>query len=178
MAGDERQVPSPRPRRSPSGEELAFVRGARVGHLATVDDRGRPAVVPFCFAVLGDEDPVVVSALDEKPKHVDDRDLARVRNIRRQPEVMFVVDKYGEDWSRLAFVQVRGAASIVEPGSRGHGDAIQALRHKYPQYHAMAIGQRPVIVIRNLRATSWRGDGESFGTQTRAYGSERADPDV
>ena len=41
--------------RSMRPEELAFVRAARVGRLATVDARHRPAIVPFCFAVIGEE---------------------------------------------------------------------------------------------------------------------------
>jgi PPOX class probable F420-dependent enzyme len=138
---------------------LAFVRQARIGHLATVDDRGRPSVVPFCFALLGEDEPVVVSALDEKPKSVADAELARVRHIRAHREVAFVVDRYDEDWSRLAWVQIKGHARIVAPGEDGHADAISALRAKYPQYRAMAIAQRPVILIERLRITSWAATG-------------------
>jgi PPOX class probable F420-dependent enzyme len=142
--------------------ELAFVRAARVGRLATVDAHGQPAVVPFCFALIDGDEPCIVSVLDEKPKGVADADLRRVRNIAANPAVCFVVDRYDEDWSRLAFVQVRGMASIVPPGAPGHAAGIAALRAKYPQYAAMAIEARPLIVIASVRATSWRGDGERF----------------
>lgn len=141
------------------GQERDFVRRARVGHLATVDSRNRPTIVPFCFAMIGTDEPAVVSVLDEKPKRVADADLARVRNIERNPDVAFIVDHYDEDWSRLAFVHVRGRASLLAPGVEGHAAAIIALRRKYPQYRSMAIEQRPVILIGNLLATSWRGDG-------------------
>ncbi len=150
-----RPLPAGRPLRH---EEWLFVSRARVGRLATVDEWGRPAIVPFCFAVIGTEDPVVVSVLDDKPKRVRDTDLARVRNIRQNPNVAFVVDHYDEDWSRLAFVQVRGQASLCAPGEGIHTGAIAALQEKYPQYWSMAIEQRLVILIRNLRASSWRGD--------------------
>lgn len=143
-------------------EELAFLREARVGRLAMVDARNRPSVVPFCFAVLGDVEPVVVSALDEKPKRVADERLGRVRNIEANPEVCFVVDRYDEDWSQLAFVRVRGRARVVPAGSEGHAGAVAALRRKYPQYASMVIERRAVIAIDELRAVSWRGDGESF----------------
>lgn len=149
-----------------TGAELAFVREARVGRLATVDAANRSSVVPFCYAVLDDDDsaaPLVVSVLDEKPKRVGDRELARMRNIRSNPAVSFVVDQYDEDWSRLAFVQVRGRAAVAETGTELHAKAIGALRSKYPQYRNMAIEDRPVIVIDGLRAHSWRGDGEPFG---------------
>ncbi len=153
-------LPAGRPLRP---AELAFVRAARVGRLATVDAANRPSVVPFCYAVLNGEDPVVVSVLDEKPKRVTDANLARVRNIQSSPAVSFVVDKYDEDWSRLAFVQVRGHAAVIEPGAEIHARAVAALRAKYPQYAAMAIEERPLIVIADLRGHSWRGDGKPFG---------------
>lgn len=148
--------------RLPRESELAFLQAARVGRLATVDVAGHPAVVPFCFAVLTQNEPVVVSVLDDKPKHVPDEDLARVRHIRRHPAVGFVVDHYDDDWSHLAFVQIRGRARLLPPGSNGHAAAIAALREKYPQYREMAIDQRAVIVIERLRAVSWRGDGGRF----------------
>lgn len=149
-----------------SEAELAFVRAARVGRLATVDAANRPSVVPFCYTVLDGEkplDPFVVSVLDEKPKRVTDANLARVRNIQSNPAVCFVVDQYDEDWSRLAFVQVRGRATVVEPGAPFHARAIVALGAKYPQYAAMAIEARLVIMIGDLRGHSWRGDGKPIG---------------
>lgn len=135
---------------------LAVVAAARVGRLATVDDRGRPSVVPFCFALIADDEPSVVSVLDEKPKSVADDELARVRHIRAHPDVAFVVDRYDEDWSRLAWVQVKGHARVIAPGEDGHAAAIAALRAKYPQYRAMAIERRPVILIERLRNRAWR----------------------
>ena len=178
MADHDAQHRPNRAGRPPTAAELGFVRNARVGHLATVDARNRPAVVPVCFAVLDGDEPAIVSVLDEKPKRVGDRQLARVRNILHQPEVMLVVDRYDEDWSRLAFVQLRGTAALLEPGVNEHAGAIAALRRTYPQYRAMAIERRAVIVIRDLRASSWRGDGESFRASFVASGSERADSDV
>lgn len=160
--------------RPPHPTELAFIRDARIGHLATIDGRGRPSVVPFCFAVLGNGDPAVASVLDDKPKRLDDRRLARVRNISQRPGVSFVVDEYHEDWSRLAFVQIHGAASLMEPASEGHGEAIAALRVKYPQYRTMAIERRLVIIIRELRAYSWRGDGRPFTPTLATGGPENA----
>lgn len=135
--------------------ESDFVGQARVARLATIHRSGTPSLVPVCFALIGDSHPVIVSVLDEKPKNVPDRELARVRNIRRNPHVGFIVDRYDEDWSRLAFVQVRGRAHIVTPGGMHHDDAITALREKYPQYRPMAIEQRAVIVIEIEHATSW-----------------------
>jgi PPOX class probable F420-dependent enzyme len=128
--------------------------------LATADAAGVPAVVPVCFAVVDDGDgAAIVSALDEKPKRVPVTRLRRVRHILANPAVALVVDDYGEDWTRLAFVQVRGRARLVEPGEPGFAEAIVALRAKYAQYQTMAIEERPLIRIEELTASSWRGSG-------------------
>lgn len=142
--------------------ELAFVREARVGRLATMDSRGFPSVVPFCFALLPGPEPTIVSVLDEKPKRVTDEELARVRNVRMHPSVGFVVDRYDEDWSRLAYVQGRGAARIIEAGDPLYAEALVVLRDKYPQYRTMVLENRSMIAITALRLRSWRGDGRPF----------------
>lgn len=155
--------------RAPTPAELAFLDRHRVARLATVNPRGAPALVPICFARIELEgEPVIVSALDDKPKQVADRQLARVRNIAADPAVTLLVDDYGEDWSRLAYVRFRGAGALLEPGAPGHDAAIVALRDKYQQYQAMAIENRPVIAIRGLRATSWTGAGEGELPEAKA----------
>ncbi|MEA2597473.1 MAG: hypothetical protein QOF01_3942 [Thermomicrobiales bacterium] len=150
--------------RAPTVEELAFLRERRVGRLATADAAGSPAVVPVCFAVVeGEQGPAIVSALDEKPKRVPVERLRRVRHILENPEVALVVDDYVEDWRRLAFVQVRGRARLVEPGEPGFAEAIATLRERYPQYQSMAIEERPLIRIEELTGSSWRGSGSDDG---------------
>lgn len=135
--------------------ELAFVRSQRVARLATISADGTPSLVPICFALIEGDEPAIVSVLDDKPKSVPDQDLARVRHILREPRVSVIVDHYDEDWSLLAFVQIRGLARLVGPDDPAHAVAIATLRSKYPQYHAMAIEQRPVMVIEPYRKTSW-----------------------
>jgi PPOX class probable F420-dependent enzyme len=157
--------------RAPTAEELAFLRERRVGRLATADAAGTPAVVPICFAVVADEGgPAIVSALDEKPKRVPVDRLRRVRHIRENPGVALVVDDYGEDWRRLAFVQVRGRARLVAPGEPGFAPAIATLRGKYPQYQRMAIDERPLIRIEALTATSWQGSGNESDAPSAGSG--------
>lgn len=138
-------------------EDLAFIRDRRVGRLATADNNGLPSVVPVCYALLEfDGAPAIGIALDEKPKG-DPRTLRRVRNILERPDVSLVVDDYSEDWLSLAWVLVRGTASLIEPEDSGHGEIVVALRAKYPQYARMRLEERPAIVIRALATSSWRG---------------------
>jgi PPOX class probable F420-dependent enzyme len=140
-------------------DDLAFIRDRRVGRLATADAGGTPSVVPVVYASLVLEDePVIAIAIDEKPKG-DPRALRRVRNILERPEIALVVDEYQEDWEELAWVLVRGSASLIEPGDAGHAEALAALRQKYPQYARMRLEARPAIVIRDLSTRSWRGGG-------------------
>jgi PPOX class probable F420-dependent enzyme len=130
---------------------LRFVAGGRVGRLATASASGVPHVVPVCFVLQGGR---VYIALDEKPKSVPPRRLRRVRNIVENPRVQLLVDRYDEDWRRLAFVQLSGSAQLIERSTE-HAAALAALREKYPQYRAMSLEARPVIRIDVERATAW-----------------------
>jgi coenzyme F420-0:L-glutamate ligase/coenzyme F420-1:gamma-L-glutamate ligase len=156
------QSAAPATDRPPSRDDLAFVAARRVGRLATVRSDDTPAVVPICYAVVDHNGaPTLVSPLDEKPKSVPNAALGRVRHIAANPAVTVVVDDYDEDWTRLAWVRLRGRASIVHPGESGYDQAITALRAKYPQYERMAIDTQPLIRISSLSATSWRSTERS-----------------
>jgi PPOX class probable F420-dependent enzyme len=135
----------------------ALVRSARVARLATVDEDQRPHVVPVCFVL---RDAIAYIALDAKPKRVDVRELRRVRNLLANPEVQLLIDRYEEDWSRLGYVQLRGHASLIEPGPK-HTEALALLRAKYPQYRDMALEGAPMIQIEVYEAVSWWG-GDSI----------------
>src|SRR6476646_5733374 len=101
-----------------------FLSEARRAILATLDGEGRPRLVPICFVVDPEHD-TLYSPLDDKPKRTDDpRELARVRDIDARPEVSVLVDRWDEDWTRLAWVRCLGRAAIVDPGQPGHADAV------------------------------------------------------
>jgi PPOX class probable F420-dependent enzyme len=129
-----------------------LVRSARSGHLATASATGEPHVIPVCFALLGD---ALVSAIDEKPK--SGRRLLRLRNIDATGQAALVVDRYDEDWTRLAWVLARGPAHVAGPLDSRHAPALAALRAKYPQYRPMALEDAELIVLTPARWSSWRG---------------------
>jgi len=131
---------------------LRLIRAARVAHLATADASGQPLVIPICFVFDGRE---FFSPIDEKPKQTSPRNLKRVRNISANPKVSLVIDRYNDDWLKLAFVLVFGKARIVVGGAK-HRKAVILLRRKYRQYRSMAIEQRPIIVITPERLKAWR----------------------
>ena len=129
----------------------AFVRSARVAHLATADRKGRPHVIPICFAFDGK---ALYSPIDEKPKKISPLKLKRIKNIRENPCVAVVIDHYDENWKKLAYVLITGRATILLAGQK-HKKAALLLRRKYPQYRRMAIDQRPMIRIVPNYFRSW-----------------------
>lgn len=135
-------------------ETSRFITERRIARLATADTSGQPAVVPVCYVFDGEN---IYSALDEKPKRLEHRELKRVRNIEANPKVSLVVDDYSEDWSELVFVVITGLASIIEPDDDEHSRAVALLREKYPQYRLMAIERNLMIKIMPVRARRWAG---------------------
>lgn len=133
-------------------DHLDFIQSQRVGRLATADAVGSPHVIPVCFACNSAS---IYIALDAKPKRVTPRQLKRIRNILENPRVALVLDRYSEDWSELAYVMIRGEATLVEPEDDEHTVAIHLLRDRYPQYRAMPIHKQPVITIRPTSVVGW-----------------------
>jgi PPOX class probable F420-dependent enzyme len=119
---------------------------ARVARLATVDEHGRPHVVPICFALDGD---TLYTAVDEKPKRT--RRLRRLANIEANAAVEVLIDHYEEDWSRLWWVRLRGRARVVEL----HERALELLKAKYEQYRA-APPAGPLIEVAIEERLEWR----------------------
>src|SRR5947209_3047783 len=132
--------------------EIAFIHSQRVARLATSDADGHPHVVPVCFAFDGSRFSI---ALDEKPKRVEQHRLRRVRNIEARHEAMLLFDRYHDDWSRLAYVQVYGHADLLMPDAPGHADALLLLRERYVQYRSMKLEEYPVIVITPEHVVAW-----------------------
>jgi PPOX class probable F420-dependent enzyme len=130
-------------------DQITFLERQRVARLATVDARGRPHVLPVCYALTGG---ALYTPVDEKPKRGGE--LRRVRNIRAEPHVCLVVDHYEEDWTRLGWLQVRGIASLVADDAERQR-ALVALRARYPQYVTMDLEARPLIRITPERIVGW-----------------------
>ena len=122
-------------------EALLRVAAARVAILGTVTPDGRPHLVPITFALLpanleGDpgllrpeaSKPVVVSAVDDKPKR--SRRLQRLANLAAHAQASVLVHNYEDDWSRLWWVRLEGGAEVLEQDEAG----VAALAAKYAYY--------------------------------------------
>jgi PPOX class probable F420-dependent enzyme len=128
-----------------------LVIAARVARLAFLDAEDRPRVLPVTFALAGGE---VWSAIDEKPKRVPEP--ARVRYLRRRPDAALCVDVYDDDWSRLAWVQLLGAVTVVAVSDAR--DALEALAAKYATYRERTP-PGPLLRLSVERALCWRAAG-------------------
>lgn len=139
-----------------SSTERAFLAEARRAVLATIDPKGRPRLVPICFVLDGSGD-IVYSPLDDKPKRVEDvRRLARVRDILDRPAVSLLLDRWDEDWTRLAWLRLGGRADLLEPTETPqHPSVVASLRDKYAQYANHDLAARPIIRIAIDRISSW-----------------------
>ncbi|MFY9553653.1 MAG: TIGR03668 family PPOX class F420-dependent oxidoreductase [Blastocatellia bacterium] len=138
-----------------------FIGEHRVARLATCGPDLNPVVVPICYAFDGEH---IYTPIDEKPKSVSDSALKRLRNIEANPQVALVIDDYSEDWGKLMYVLIIGAAEIISPGqhSSEHARAVGLLREKYVQYLSMAIDKKPIIKIVPARFKQWSGADKSF----------------
>lgn len=136
-------------------EQERYVRCARVARLATADERGRPHIVPICFAY---EQGIFHTAIDLKPKASPPSRLRRVRNISQNPRVALLIDHYEEEWNNLSYVLVRATASVVENGEERRR-AVRALRAKYEQYRTLLGDDALVIRLMPVRVSAWSGSG-------------------
>ena len=140
-----------------SPEDRALLGATRRAVLATVSAAGRPRQVPVCFAIVdGQSGATLYSPLDEKPKRgLDPRQLARVRDLLDRPHVSLLADRWDEDWTTLAWLRVDATASLVEPGTPEHAQAIVALRLRYPQYRTQRLEVCPMIRLAPTRIARW-----------------------
>jgi PPOX class probable F420-dependent enzyme len=137
-------------------EARRLLEGERVGRLATADAKGRPHVVPVVFALSRDR---IFLAIDHKPKRSPSPEsLRRVRNLRANPRASLLVDRYDEDWSRLAWARADGPVDLIEEGPIFR-EAVATLTGKYPQYRAHPLppeGSGLVIVLHIGTLLGWR----------------------
>lgn len=129
-------------------EKFASLLRSPRGFLATIGPNGPPHLVPVCFTWAGD---VIWTAVDGKPKRGGE--LQRLKDIEAHPSVAFAVDRWDEKWSRLAWLQARGQATVL-PAGEETARARSALRDKYPQYETTPL-EGPVIRIDIDRWVGW-----------------------
>ena len=133
-----------------SAEARRRFESSRVAHLATVDDQGRPHVVPIVFTVVQDS---IYFAIDRKPKR-STTELTRLRNIAANQHVSVLVDHYDDgDWTALWWARADGVAQLVE-GRREAERITGLLAQRYAQYRDQPP-PGPVVAITVERWSGW-----------------------
>lgn len=123
---------------------------SRVARLATVDETGRPHIVPVVFVVI---DQNIYSTVDAKPKTT--KDLRRLANIRVNPAVSLLTDHYADDdWGALWWARADGQADVLAVDEPAAVTAMDALTRRYPQYRAQRP-DGPVLAVAVRKWTGW-----------------------
>jgi PPOX class probable F420-dependent enzyme len=131
-----------------------FIERARVARLATVDYTSKPHLVPVVFVFDGNH---FFIPIDKKKKTVTPQRLKRIKNIQDNPNVALLIDKYSEDWTKLAFVMIQGKASIITSKTQGNiqlQEAYKKLTTKYRQYQKIGLSEM-CIMIKPEKVASW-----------------------
>ncbi|HEU5480930.1 MAG TPA: TIGR03668 family PPOX class F420-dependent oxidoreductase, partial [Candidatus Tumulicola sp.] len=122
---------------------------ARVARLATVDEAGRPHIVPVVFVVIEQH---IYSAVDAKPKTT--KALRRLANISANPRVSLLTDHYADgDWDALWWVRADGEARVIAPDAPEAEAAVDGLIGRYSQYRE----HRPDGPVLAVAVRRWRG---------------------
>lgn len=137
----------------PSRKQREILESGRVARMATVDQAGKPHVIPVCYAYVSG---LIYTPIDKKPKSVAVNTLVRIKNIRSNPHVSLIIDEYYEDWSRLYFLKISGLASLIQKGDE-YENSLMSLCEKYSQYREMDLLNLglPLIKILPERIVSW-----------------------
>ena len=137
---------------------LNLVRTARVGRLATATTELQPYLTPVVFVLHHNS---VFIPLDEKPKNIPANRLKRVKNIRENPKVSFLVDHYEEDWEKLWYIILIGHAVILSQNAKHKNTKKELSRvrnmlfEKYKQYTKIGTGCL-LIKIKISKTIHWK----------------------
>lgn len=106
-----------------SAAELRFLLGERhLGRLATIDERGRPHVVPLGWSYNEELGTIDISGHNFAA-------TKKFRNAKRNPNVAFIVDDVLPPW-RPRSVMVQGRANAIEANDTGGEAMLRITPHR------------------------------------------------
>jgi len=130
---------------------LTLIKRAKVARLGTVDQKLYPYVVPIVFVFHENS---FFIPLDEKKKTVNSKNLKRVKNIEKNPNVTLLIDRYQNNWKKLFFLMIHGKATVINGNSKLMDKIHKLLISKYPQYKKIGIGNS-CIKIEPTKVRFW-----------------------
>jgi len=136
---------------------LDLVEPGKVAHLATASLDLQPHLVPVVYVISRKN---IYIPLDSKPKSSTAEQLKRVKNIKVNSKVAFLVDNYEEDWEKLWFAMLVGSANLIKMNETKETykelcEIQKLLLRKYRQYAKIETGT-VFIKINVLRGFFWR----------------------
>lgn len=129
-----------------SAKEVAFLEKEGVGRMAQIGSDNLPHAIPLCYA--SSEDAIYIET---------GIDSWKIRNLRKAPNVAFVVDEYFDDWGKLRGIRMQGQGEALESGSE-YEKGKKLLLEKFPsQLEKMGWDDaaNAVIKITPTKVTSW-----------------------
>jgi pyridoxamine 5'-phosphate oxidase family protein len=144
--------------------ELAYLRGQRLGRLATVDKAGAPQNNPVGYLIDDETGQLVIAgyAMGKSRKY---------RNVQNNPEVSLVIDDIAsvDPW-RVRGVEVRGTAEAqddVDPPVEGTSREVIRITPRWIGSWGLAPGEQG-LRSRGVQATVASGDEPSVRDAVRA----------
>jgi pyridoxamine 5'-phosphate oxidase family protein len=98
-------------------KELDYLKGQRLGRIATVGADGQPHVVPTSFRYNPERDAIEVGGLRMSQ-------TKKVRDVRRSGRATIVVDDVLPPW-RPRMIEIRGAAQVLPAGGKAIRDSFE-----------------------------------------------------
>jgi len=92
-----------------------LIKRTKVARLATVDQKSHPYVVPVVFVFHENS---FFIPLDKKTKNVNPKNLKRVKNIEKNPNITLLIDEYQNNWKKLFFLMIHGRARVIDSKNR------------------------------------------------------------
>ncbi len=121
----------------------AFIDGAHVCRIATVQEDGTPHIIPVCPAFDGDRNVYVDVA----------KGGVTARALVSNDRITAIFDEYSDDWSKLRAVILRCRAEQLRGAELDK--AWELFREKYPQGQAIGWDARHTLALRVGGWTEW-----------------------
>jgi pyridoxamine 5'-phosphate oxidase family protein len=131
-------------------EEIAYLRGNKLGRLATATADGQPHVIPLTYTFNEDEDTIDVGGLDFGSGK-------KWRDLEENPKAAFLVDDVIGPPRRARAIEVRGRAELHETG----GDTINP---RFPNLSPQFVRIRPTRIV------SWGLEEDATAASATARG--------
>jgi pyridoxamine 5'-phosphate oxidase family protein len=123
--------------------EIEYLKGQRLGRLATVNSKGEPHVVPVSFRYNPELDTIDIGGRNMAP-------TKKYRDAARQGKAAFVVDDVLPPWQPRG-IEIRGRAEVSPTGGQ----------------EIVSSFSPEIIRVYPVKIIGWGIDGDAYQAQSR-----------